>query len=138
MKNLKFKTMNEKMKKQKGCGMNPARTRMQRCIEDGSFATVSKTMSVAALLCAIGTELMDIAGEKLYDHGLLIGPIKQHHNRAMHAFDLYFAEFSSLVTDRNQKMNLFTDIDDLRNVIYRWAEMPEEYMRETKNVLNEE
>ncbi|MGN1264069.1 MAG: hypothetical protein ACI4TW_08520, partial [Prevotella sp.] len=65
------------------------------------------------------------------------GPVKQHHNRAMHACDLYFAEFSRLVTDSGQKMNLFTDIDDLRNVIFRWAEMPAEYMRNEELKMKE-
>ena len=56
------------------------------------------------------------------DNGLLLGELKQLHNRFTTAADRYFNEFASMVDTEQKKMDMFNDMDGCVTAMQKTAE----------------
>lgn len=99
---------------------------------------VNQLLSLSLLLNSISNGLADEAADLLREHNLLIGPVKQKHTAMMKAADAFFFDFSTMITDKQNKEYLFNDIDTLRCSILKWAKLDQPFQPKDINQLNQE
>lgn len=71
--------------------------------------------------------LLEEAADLMASNGLLLGELKQLHNRFTTAADRYFNEFASMVNTEKQKMDMFTDMDEFHELLRKWSKLPKDW-----------
>ena len=67
------------------------------------------------------------AADLMERNGLLLGELKQLHNRFTKSADRYFSEFASMITTDRQKMDMFSDMDGFDGWFRKWAKLPKDW-----------
>lgn len=110
----------------------PKHINVEQAIQDGTMDRVNQLLSLTLLLNTISNGLSDEAADLLRRHNLLVGPIKKNHTAMMKAADAFFYDFSTMITDSQNKEYLFKDIDTLRGSILSWAHLDKPFQPNQK------
>lgn len=96
-------------------------------MENGSIARLNQLLSASHILLAEANSLVEEASDLMAANGLMLGGLKQMHNRFTQAADRYFQEFGSMVETEQQKMDMFRDMDGFDAYFRRWAKLPRDW-----------
>lgn len=107
--------------------MKPKTTLIRRAEQNGSIARLNQLFSASHILLAEANSLVEEASDLMAANGLLLGELRQLHNRFTQAADRYFREFGSMVETEAQKMDMFRDMDGFDACFRRWAKLPKEW-----------
>lgn len=107
--------------------MTPKKQLIARAEENGSIARLNQLLSASHLLLCEANSLLEEAADLMERNGLLLGELKQLHNRFTQSADRYFREFASMVTTDRQKMDMFRDMDGFDEWFRKWAKLPKEW-----------
>lgn len=122
--------------------MKPKKQLIARAEENGSIARLNQLLSASHLLLCEANSLLEEASDLMERNGLLLGELKQLHNRFTQSADRYFREFASMVTTDRQKMDMFRDMDGFDEWFREWAKLPRDWkpseLRATKSEFKNE
>ena len=107
--------------------MKPKKHLIARAEANGSMSRLNQLLSASHILLCEANSLLEEAADLMRDNGLLLGEIKQLHNRFTTAADRYFAEFASLVDTEQKKMDMFADMDGFDEYFRRWSKLPKDW-----------
>lgn len=107
--------------------MKPIQRLIERAKQNGSIDRLNQLLSASHLLLCEANGLLEEAADLMAENGLMLGELKQLHNRFTTAADRYFREFAGMVTTERQKMDMFGDMDGFDNYFRRWAKLPREW-----------
>lgn len=107
--------------------MNPKKHLIARAEANGSLARLNQLLSASHILLCEANGLLEEAADLMRDNGLLLGELKQLHNRFTTAADRYFNEFASMVTTEKQKMDMFNDMDGFDEYFRSWSKLPKDW-----------
>ena len=107
--------------------MKPKKHLIARAEANGSIARLNQLLSVSHILLCEANGLLEEAADLMASNGLLLGELKQLHNRFTTAADRYFNEFASMVNTEKQKMDMFTDMDEFHELLRKWSKLPKDW-----------
>lgn len=107
--------------------MKPKKTLIARAVANGSITRLNQLLSASHILLAEANSLVEEASDLMAANGLMLGGLKQMHNRFTQAADRYFQEFGSMVETEQQKMSMFRDMDGFDAYFRRWAKLPRDW-----------
>ena len=107
--------------------MKPKKHLIARAEANGSMSRLNQLLSASHILLCEANVLIGEAADLMLDNGLLLGEIKQLHNRFTTAADHYFAEFASLVDSEQKKMDMFADMDGFDEYFRRWSKLSKDW-----------
>ena len=107
--------------------MKPKQQLVERARQSGAIDRMNYLLSASHILLCEANNLMEEAADLMLRHGLLMGELKQLHNRFTTAADRYFSEFGSMVITEQQKMDMFGDMDEFDEYFRKWAKLPREW-----------
>lgn len=107
--------------------MRPKKEFIDRAAANGSIDRLNQLLSASHILICEANGLLEEASDLMRDNGLLLGELKQLHNRFTTAADRYFSEFASMVKTEQQKMDMFTDMDGFDEYFRSWSKLPKDW-----------
>lgn len=107
--------------------MKPKKHLIARAQANGSIDRLNQLISASHILLCEANGLLEEAADLMEKNGLLLGELKQLHNRFTTAADRYFNEFASMVTTEKQKIDMFTDMDGFDEYFRRWSKLPKDW-----------
>ena len=107
--------------------MKPKKHLNARAEANGSMSRLNQLLSASHILLCEANGLLEEAADLMAANGLLLGELKQLHNRFTTAADRYFSEFASMVTTEEQKMDMFNDMDGFDEYFRRWSKLPKDW-----------
>lgn len=107
--------------------MKPKKHLIDRAQTNGSIDRLNQLLSSSHILLCEANGLLEEAADLMERNGLLLGELKQLHNRFTQSADRYFKEFSSMITTDCQKMDMFSDMDGFDEYFRRWAKLPKDW-----------
>ena len=110
--------------------MKPKKTLIERAQANGSIDRLNQLLSASHILLCEANGLLEEAADLMAKNGLLLGELKQLHNRFTTAADRYFNEFASMIETEKQKMDMFEDMDGFDAYFRRWSKLPKEWTPE--------
>lgn len=116
--------------------MRPPKQLLEAAKRDGTLERLNQLLSASQILLAEANNLIEEASDVIAAHGLMMGDLKQLHNRFTKAADNYFREFSTMVVKEETKMDMFGDIDTFDDSFRQWAKVPKGW--KPKEMKNEE
>lgn len=116
--------------------MRPPKQLLEAARRDGTLDRLNQLLSASQILLAEANNLIEEASDVIAAHGLMMGDLKQLHNRFTKAADNYFREFSTMVVKEETKMDMFGDIDTFDDSFRKWAKVPKGW--KPKEMKNEE
>lgn len=111
--------------------MKPKKHLIARAHANGSIDRLNQLLSASHILLCEANALLEEAADLMRDNGLLLGELKQLHNRFTGAADRYFSEFASMVDTEKKKMDMFNDMDGFDEYFRRWAKIPKDWEPKT-------
>ena len=107
--------------------MKPKKHLIDRAEANGSMSRLNQLLSASHILLCEANSLLEEAAYLMRGNGLLLGELKQLHNRFTTAADRYFAEFASMVDTEQKKMDMFNDMDGFDEYFRRWSKLPKDW-----------
>lgn len=111
--------------------MRPKKHYVERAVANGSMARLNQLLSASHILLCEANSLLEEASDLMMRNGLLLGELKQLHNRFTTAADRYFSEFASMVDTEQQKMDMFTDMDGFDAWFRKWSKLDKDWKPKT-------
>lgn len=110
--------------------MKPKQNFIEAAIKSGAMDRINQLLSANQVLMGVSSRLTDEASELLQKYNLLMGPLKKRSNEVVKAFDMYFTEFGTMITEKGKIMDMHHDIDDFELVFKKWAKILTEKEKE--------
>ena len=107
--------------------MKPKQHYIDRPKANGSIDRLNQLLSASHILLCEANGLLEEAADLMAANGLMLGELKQLHNRFTTAADRYFSEFAAMVTTDRQKLDMFQDMDGFDELFRRWAKLPRDW-----------
>lgn len=107
--------------------MKPKKHLIARAEANGSIDRLNQLLSASHILLCEANGLLEEAADLMAKNGLLLGELKQLHNRFTTAADRYFSGFGSMVKTDKQKMDMFADMDGFDEYFRRWSKLPRDW-----------
>ena len=107
--------------------MKPKKHLIDRAQANGSIYRLNQLLSASHILLCEANSLLEEASDLMAANGLMLGGLKQMHNRFTQAADLYFQEFGSMVETEQQKMSMFRDMDGFDDLFRKWSKLPRDW-----------
>lgn len=112
--------------------MKPKKQLIDAAIANGSLDRMNMLLSAAHLLNCEANNLVEEASDLMVKNGLLLGDLKKLHSDFVKVADRYFKEFSTLITTKSSKMDMFSDLECFDKSFREWAKVPNDW--KTKEV----
>ena len=107
--------------------MKPKKNLIGIAQADGSMDRLNQLLSAAHILLCESNNLVEEASDLMQERGLMLGMLKKRHNDLVKYSDACFKEFSSMITEDNSKMEMFSDMDDFDQYFRKWAKVPSDW-----------
>lgn len=117
--------------------MRPKKQLIEAAQKDGSMTRLNQLLSASHILLCEANSLVEEASDLMLEQGLMLGEIKQLHNRFVQSADNYFKEFASMVDTESRKMDMFGDMDSFDAYFREWAKVPKGWKREKQEQYEE-
>lgn len=116
--------------------MKPKKILIDYAQKSGRIDRVNQLLSLAYTLHSKAFLLYDEADDIMRECGLCIGKLKSLSTQLSTLYDAYFKNFSELIVDNSEKRRYFNDLQELSEIVHKWAKVPEKWKAEEKT--NEE
>lgn len=113
--------------------MKPKKEIIERAVSNGSMARLNQLLSASHILLCEANQLIEEASDLMLEEGLMLGMLKKRHNDLTKSADLYFKEFSGMVTEDKSKMDMFGDMDEFDSIFRKWGKIEKEWKRKIEN-----
>ena len=107
--------------------MKPKQRLIERAKANGSIDRLNQLLSASHLLLCEANGLLEEAADLMNGNGLMLGELKQLHNRFVYSADRYFSEFAKMIDTEEKKMDMFNDMDGFDAYFRRWAKVPKDW-----------
>ena len=107
--------------------MKPKQIYIDRAFRNGSIDRLNNLLSASHILLCEANSLLEEAADLMEKNRLLLGELKQLHNRFTQSADRYFREFASMVKTDKQKMDMFIDMDGFDEYFRKWSNLPKDW-----------
>jgi predicted nucleic acid-binding protein len=114
------------------------RPEIKKATENGSIQRINELWSAVFQLNTLSNNMVDEISDVLELNKLRDGRLKQIHNNFIKAADRFFTEFNTMVKSPETKMEIFRDMDDFREKIYKILALEERWEPSTNTTNHEQ
>ena len=107
--------------------MTPKKQLIEKAKANGSIDRMNQLLSASHILSCAANQYAEEAADLMQQNGLMIGRLKFLHNSFLKAADAYFREFASMITEEENKMNMFSDMDGFDAVFRSWSKIEKDW-----------